>query len=498
MDRALVLAWSGRRVALVALFASLLFSASLTAFLLALPTNVRASASYTQSATFTVSNSSLCNGSQNAEAEQAIDPANSSYVYEVWMGCGTGIAFSRSSDGGLTFQTPIMAPGAPSDCDECWDPAVTVGPSGVVYVVFMAVENDQYFPVVDASFDNGRSFSQSVSLLPPVSKNWGDRPFIAQGPDGTVYVTWDYGPSRESMTYICNGDICSFATGDINAVIQWSKDGGKTWSPIVPINPNFPAGGGDSAPILVEPNDRLDVLYQGYTVTNTSTYTLAPAHEYFTYSTDEGQTWSAPVMIGPSNLTMSLAEWWIDGSLGRDSGGNLYSTFDTQGTYDIGWLSYSTNDGATWSSLARVTHDNDNATHIMEVAGGGMGTAYVAWLSDNSSLGYAQYVQAFSSTKSLLLPSINVSQYYGNASIWPGDTFGISWATGTKLVVSWGSAVSGSKYSAIYVRTIEFTNQQPAWSWIEFGLAAAVAIVLVVASAALVLRRRRMERGQIN
>jgi hypothetical protein len=485
-----VLLRSGWSVALVALFAFLLFSAFLAALLQVVPTNVHAAVSYTEDATSTVSSSSVCNGTQNAEVEQAIDPTNSSYVYELWMGCGNGIAFSRSSDGGLTFETPIIAPGAPSDCVECWDPAVTVGPTGTIYVVFMTAKNDQNFPIVDASFDNGRTFPQSVSLLPPVTKNWGDRPFIAQGPDGTVYVTWDYGPSRSYMNYICsNNETCAFATGDLNAVIQWSKDGGKTWSSIVPINPNFPAGGGDSAPILVEPNNRVDVLYQGYTITNESTYTLVPAHEYFTYSADEGRTWSTPVMVGPSNLTMSLAEWWIDGSLGMDSGGNLYSTFDTQGTYDIGWLSYSTNHGATWSPLVRVTPDSDNATHIMEVVGGASGTAYVGWLADNSSLGYAQYVQAYSTTKGLLSPSINLSPYYGNESVWPGDTFGISSATSTKLVVSWGSAASVSKYSAIYARTIEFTTPHPEWSWIEFGLAAGVTVVLVVTSAWIVFRR---------
>jgi hypothetical protein len=49
------------------------------------------------------------------------------------------------------------------------------------------------------SFDHGTSFTQSSSLVPPDAKNWGDRDFIAVGPDGTVYVTWDYGPERTSM-----------------------------------------------------------------------------------------------------------------------------------------------------------------------------------------------------------------------------------------------------------------------------------------------------------
>jgi hypothetical protein len=44
-----------------------------------------------------------------------------------------------------------------------------------------------------------------------------------------------------------------------------------------------------------------------------------------------------------------------------------------------------------------------------------------------------------------------ISRQYDNASIWPGDTFGISnWAGNpAALVLSWGSAVGGSKNSEI-------------------------------------------------
>src|SRR5258708_27472494 len=85
--------------------------------------------------------------------------------------------------------------------------------------------------------------------MPPDPKNGGDRDFIAIGPDGTVYVTWDYGPERTSITYICasNGS-CAFATGDLNVVVQKSVDGGKTWSEMSYISPGFPASGGDSRP----------------------------------------------------------------------------------------------------------------------------------------------------------------------------------------------------------------------------------------------------------
>src|SRR6266513_4443022 len=308
-----------------------------------LTTPTAASAASTSYSVGPISNLSAtsCSGA-NAEVEQAVDPSLG-YVYEEWMGCSK-IAFSRSLDGGSTFSPAVTLPASIGSNLNAWDPALAVAPDGTVYAAFMVAHSSQWYPVVDASFDHGASFTQVSSLTPPDAKNWGDRPFLAVGPDGTVYVTWDYGPERTSVTYLCaaNGS-CAFATGDLNVVIQKSTDRGATFGAMVPISPGFPASGGDSAPLVVEPSGRLDVLYQGYQITDTTTYTMNPGYSYFTSSADAGATWSAPVRLGPDNGTMSLDEWWIDGDIAMDSAGNLYAVWDTQGpNEDVGWLSYST------------------------------------------------------------------------------------------------------------------------------------------------------------
>src|SRR5258707_9648573 len=128
----------------------------------------------------------------------------------------------------------------------------------------MLARNGRYYPVVEAWRDHGVTSPQSSSLIPPDAKNWGDRDFIAVGPDGTVYVTWDYGPERTSITYICasNGS-CAFATGDLNVVMQKSTDGGQTWSKMSDISPGFPASGGGRAPPVVETGGRIYVVLPG-------------------------------------------------------------------------------------------------------------------------------------------------------------------------------------------------------------------------------------------
>jgi hypothetical protein len=95
--------------------------------------------------------------SQNAEAEQAVDPSGSGYVYEIWMGC-QGIGFARSTNGGASFGPPISLPGAGSSTSTTWDPTIAVAPNGTVYAAFIVSKGGQYYPVIDASSDHGQSF----------------------------------------------------------------------------------------------------------------------------------------------------------------------------------------------------------------------------------------------------------------------------------------------------------------------------------------------------
>jgi hypothetical protein len=216
------------------------------------------------------------------------------------------------------------------------------------------------------------------------------------------------------------------------------------------ISPGFPVSGADSAPLLVEPDGRIDLEYQQYTVTDPSTLALGPAHSYFTTSADGGVTWSSPVRVGPGWTSMAPREWWIDGSIGRDTGGNLYVTWDSQRHgHDVGWLSFSANGGASWSPPVRVTRDQDNAPHIVEVAGGFRGIAYVGWLSDNSACGYVMRVRAYSIFSGWLSRPVRVASRCGRRRVWPGGTFGFTalppqdLANGTwQLALSWGSAVA--------------------------------------------------------
>jgi hypothetical protein len=386
---------------------------------------------------------------QNNEIEQAVDAVRG-YVYEEWIGCGNHIGFAASIDGGLHFGKPVIL----ADSSNSWDPSVAVAPDGTVYAGFMKQTADHMFPVVAVSSDHGQTFPRVTEVVPSTLGNWGDRDFLAVGPTGTLYLTWDYGPSVSKIKLACSKiGSCSFSAGDLNAVIQKSSDGGRSWGPIVHVSPGFPASGADAAPMVVAPDGHIYAEYQGYQVTSPTKLTLTTAHSFVTTSGDDGAAWTAPVRIGPPQLSMNDSEWWIDGAIGSDAAGNLFVTWDTQsGGADIGWLAYSTDHGLHWSRLQRVTPGTDHATHIVEVAGGQPGVAYVGWLADDSPSGYALYLRAFSMRTGWLSPPVRVSGTYGNPFVWPGDTFGLSTlpplATGPqahwpRVMVSWGSAVGG-------------------------------------------------------
>ena len=398
--------------------------------------------------------SSACAGS-NAEVEQAVAPPD--YVYQAWIGCG-GEGFARSVDGGAHFSAPITLP----ESSQSDDPAVAVAPDGTVYVSYLRYFHDHAYPVVATSFNHGATFSQVSSLIPKVVGNWGDRDFIAAGPGGTVYVTWDYGPSIADVQIVCSPiGSCAYAAVDATAVVQKSTDHGKTWGPITPMQPGFPAGGGYDASIVVQPNGVLDALIWGHQL-DPETFAVHPGHEYFVSSADGGATWSPAIEVGASAGSIAIPTWWIDGNLSTDRAGNLYATWDTQtSSGDIGWLSYSTDGGTTWSAPIRVTPDHDNAIHLVESAGAGSGIADIAWLSNNSPEGYATYLRPFSIEHGWLGPVTQVSRQHGNPAIWPGDTFGIS-VPPTKngrhalaqVALSWGSAVGGSENSEIYATLV--------------------------------------------
>jgi hypothetical protein len=397
--------------------------------------------------------SGACTNVQNSEVEEAAGAPH--YLYAEWIGCA-GIGFSRSTDGGRTWSPGVTLPGS---AGFSWDPAITVSSTGTVYAAYMHQDARKHMnPKVAVSYNHGASFAFVSDDIPPVKGNWGDRDFIAVGRDGKVYLTWDYGPSAAEVKLLCSsGGSCAYANGDLNAVIQVSSNGGRSWGKITPMAPGFPANGGYSAPLVVQPSGTVDSVDWSHHI-DAGTLKIHPGYEMF-LSSKNGTTWpSHPQALFPQDGTIALPTWWIDGDISTDSAGNLYITWDTQTkTGDIGWLTWSTDNGAHWATPIRVTPDTDNAVHIVESVGAGDGTAYIGWQTDAPTQGYATYIRPFSIRHGWTGPAVRVSAQYGSNKIWPGDSFGIAVLPGDHgAALTWGSAVGSSKYSEIYAAEVSF------------------------------------------
>lgn len=371
-------------------------------------------------------------------------------VYVAWEGCegGNAIGFARSTNAGRSFSRAVALPGSRGG----WDPSVAVAPSGWIYVAFMSTAGTREFPVLEVSRNRGRSFVPAARLTPPAARNWGDEDYLAVAPDGTVYITWDYGPRNAQMRQRCsNFNSCWMTAGDVNAVIQRSVDGGRRFGPIEHISPGFPDSGADAAPLTVSRNGTIDVLYQGYAVLDHRTLTLGPGYSYFTRSRDGGRHWSRPVAIDPAAGLMTVDAWWNDGAISQDAAGNLYATWDTQ-TYvtqtgqrnatDTGWLAYSTDGGVSWSHAIQAPADSLAAPQIIESAGGSAGVVYVAWVADHRPAGYSTYLRTYRIGVGWLGAGRRISTRFGDPAAGTGDTFGISTTAQPGAVsLSWASAV---------------------------------------------------------
>ncbi len=388
---------------------------------------------------------------QNAEVQQAYDPAHD-VLYEVWIGCGNGIGFARSLDGGTTFQPAFAVLGSvdPTVGSYSWDPAIALAPNGTVYVSFVhynATSPGTNSTVVAWSYDQGASFQGWAYVAPPSATAFYDRDFLAVGPNGTLYVTWDLGPNGSMIHIVCPpGESCYFSAGDLNIVFSVSVDGGRSWSSPRPLTPNYPNGGGESAPLLVDPSGALDVLYEELSITNATTDQLGPGGLYFVRSVDGGSSWTSPVRLPgpaiPSNAT------WIDGAISLDPAGTLYVGFDAPAVdgLDHRYLAFSSNEGGAWTLADLGPPTTPGAVQEMVTpVGVAPGRVDVAWMTNSSvGKGWSTYLQEFSwgllSNSTIewsLFPAVLVSDGVGGSGHWVGDTIGLTYLRSDLVAVSW-------------------------------------------------------------
>ncbi len=138
--------------------------------------------------------------------------------FNTWTWYGQ-VKFTRSLDGGASFEPPISVSGAPSDIGL---PFIAVDPAGKVYVIWMDTDSYQFKMAV--STNGGESFTQPTvvhSVQFTSNSNWRAHPIPSLetgGPD-TLYLTW-----------------LDDRFGSWDILFSKSTDGGVTWSNPIKVN----------------------------------------------------------------------------------------------------------------------------------------------------------------------------------------------------------------------------------------------------------------------
>ncbi|TWT40412.1 BNR/Asp-box repeat protein [Phycisphaerae bacterium RAS1] len=223
-------------------------------------------------------------------------------LYAAWSqnaGCCEGNTFTRSTDHGLTYSTPIEIPERPLFG------TLDVGPFGELYVAGR-------LPTSSSQFAVAKSTDAQDPLIPGDQISFTTTQLNLNGTQGlggnspnpggllgqvNVVVDKSTGPTRGHVYVLCSVN----PPGDdpMDVVFSRSTDGGQTWSPPIKVNNSEGAFGNAwqwFGTLSVAPSGRLDAVWN-----DTRESGLVNISETrYAFSTNGGQTWSASVALTPA------------------------------------------------------------------------------------------------------------------------------------------------------------------------------------------------------
>jgi hypothetical protein len=323
----------------------------------------------------------------NSEVEPWLDvnPANLGNLGGAWQqdrwnnGGARGLVAGRSQDGGLTWATapiPGLTKCAGGAYDRATDPWVSFAPNGHVYqlaLVFNAADFDHGL-LVSKSTDGGLTYGAPQFVIRDLDANvFNDKQSItADSTDASfVYAVWDrlVFPASERASV-----RAGFRTSAFRGPVWFARttNGGASWEPARQI---YDPGQNDQTignQIVVLPNGTLVNVFDE--IHNDNSKKQRGFSVRVMRSTDQGDTWSAPIFV---DLLRTI--FVTDPESGDDvrtgdiipdvavaPNGDLYTVWQDArvngGQADGIALSRSTNGGLTWSPRVKVNKTPTNIT----------------------------------------------------------------------------------------------------------------------------------------
>jgi hypothetical protein len=204
---------------------------------------------------------------------------------------GNGVQFQRSTDGGVTWQSPIIIPNEPTDGTLDVDTNGNLFIGGEGFGPFYCVRSS------NAQFGGQTpTFDQVTQVdMGGVLSGGGINP---DGLDGMLFLAIDKsgGPTNNNIYMLASVVPPGRSTTDVMFVR--STDGGLTFSAPLKINddPVNPSKWHWFGTFSVAPNGRLDAVW--YDTRNAANNT--DSQLFYSFSTDGGLTWAANVAVSNS------------------------------------------------------------------------------------------------------------------------------------------------------------------------------------------------------
>lgn len=306
-----------------------------------------------------------------AQNDPQLAVATDGTVYAAWLNdYNPGVVFSKSTDHGVTWSTPLSVKGKGLSFSD--KPILAISPTGQdVYIAWNA--SDSYMSV---SHNFGASFS------PRVKTNNDSLYWFAEGgvvaPNGTVY----FGESAENQN----------ATGQVQVAVIRSTNGGASWTTtFVDTSQQQPACTVPSCPAdfmasqLAIAADAAGTLMVAYTL---NTAAGAPK-DLFVRTSTNGASWGARTEIGANAGDAGFPV--IEAGTGAGDFRVAWQDNRNGATSWNTWYRRTTNGGGTWGTQVRLSDLGGGASYknangyafpygdYFDLDVNGSGTNFVIW-----------------------------------------------------------------------------------------------------------------------
>ncbi|MBI4811803.1 MAG: exo-alpha-sialidase, partial [Ignavibacteriales bacterium] len=276
---------------------------------------------------------------------------NTGYIYLAWANYESGdinIRFSRSTDAGQTFSTPVIA--TEHTLNKQFFPALTVDPTGKVILTYYSNHSTQQYInlYMTESYDNGNSFTHPDIDITTSDNN--NDPAVGL----FDYYSYYHGTSAD-VGY--NYPVWQYSTGSVKADIYNSR---------VNRTPTSNSGaatafGSTQKTIFSTITNRWNTIY------------MSNGALYHMYSTDEGATWNDYTRISG---TVGGIVTSSNPSLVEDGIGTLHCVFSSSGNgiyytkkqVSGSWISPVKLYSGTKTSYPTLTVDNNGYGHVVFVS----------------------------------------------------------------------------------------------------------------------------------